>query len=76
MSFVLGFLGTFLIILSQFALGYKQRYSFILAALGNAVWLYTSVIREPFQLDLMLTSLCFITLSVRNYILWGKKDAN
>lgn len=70
---ILGFTATALIVVSQILLGWKKRYSFILAACGNAIWMFVAIERTPWMLDLALASLFFCILSVRNFILWGKR---
>ena len=70
---LLGFLATSLIIYSQILLGWKKRYAFVAMSLGNFLWFYVSIQRSPFQIDLAISSLLFLILSIRNFILWGKK---
>lgn len=73
MNVTLGLIGTALILWSHVLIGWKKRYSFLIMAAGNAVWIYAVLHRYPVQIDFLISSAVFFLIAVRNWIVWGKE---
>jgi hypothetical protein len=73
MSFIMGWIATGIMLYGSFLVGNKSKQGFLLQIVGNALWAVVGATRGP-QLDLIIVSLAFVGLYVRNFILWHNQD--
>lgn len=66
-----GWMGSFLLVLGMFFVGEKSRTGFVIAGIGEALWIYKSYATE--QWDLFVICVIFTGLYAWNFYKWGRK---
>jgi hypothetical protein len=69
----MGWLATIIMLWGSYWVGEKRKAGFLCQITGNLLWAWVGVTRG-LQWDLIVVSLAFVALYVRNYVVWWKYD--
>ena len=69
----MGWLATIIMLYGSLLVGEKKKTGFLCQITGNVLWAYVGLTRGG-QIDLIVVSLAFVALYIRNYIMWWKHD--
>ena len=69
----MGWVATAIMLYGSYLVGEKNKVGFVCQITGNLLWAYVGVTRDC-QLDLIVVSLAFCVLYIRNYFVWWKTD--
>jgi hypothetical protein len=69
----MGWLATAIMLYGSFLVGERNKIGFLCQIMGNAMWGVVGLTRG-FQLDLVVVSLAFCILYIRNYRKWCREN--
>lgn len=68
---MIGWIATAVLLYGSWLVGERRKVGFLCQLTGNAMWAYVGFTRGP-QVDLIVVSLAFVALYLRNYFVWRR----
>lgn len=69
----MGWVGNVFLIIGLWLVGDKARKAFIFSVIGESIWIYYAMDKKMY--DLAFICVIFALLALRNWIKWGKEQA-